>query len=87
MNFTADLRSTQANNIGFYFASRICSVIADFSVSTSPFQRPSQISKKHLHFLIQIKSLIILAQIKMDAFFVPLPPISVRIETYLVSNF
>lgn len=30
MNFTADLRSTQANNISFYFASRICSVNADF---------------------------------------------------------
>lgn len=50
MNFTADLRSTQANNIGFYFASRICSLSADFSVSTFPFQRPSQISKQHLHF-------------------------------------
>lgn len=63
MNFTADLRSTQAN-ISFNFASRICSVNADFSVSTSPFQKPSQISKKHLHFLIQIKSLIVLAQIQ-----------------------
>lgn len=52
MNFTADLRSTQANNIGFYFASRICSVNADFSVSSFPFQRPSQISKKHLHFFL-----------------------------------
>lgn len=39
MNFTADLRPTQANNIGFYFASRICSVNADFSVvSTFPFK-------------------------------------------------
>lgn len=37
MNFTADLRSTQANNIGFYFASRICSVNEDFSV-TFPFK-------------------------------------------------
>lgn len=64
MNFTVDLRATQANNTGFYFASRICSVNADYSVSTFPFQSPSQNSKKHLHFLIQIESLIILAQIQ-----------------------
>lgn len=34
MNFTADQRSVQANNIIFYFASRIASVEAEFSVST-----------------------------------------------------
>lgn len=64
MNFTVDLRSTQANNIGFYFARKIYSVNVDFSVSTFLSQRPSQISKKHLHFLIQIKSLIISAQVQ-----------------------
>lgn len=64
MNFTVDLRSTQANNIGFDLARKIYSVNVDFSVSTFLFQRPSQISKKHLHFLIQIKSPIILAQVQ-----------------------
>lgn len=58
------MRSTQANNAGFYSASRTCSVSADFSVKYFPSQKPSQISKKHLHSLIQINSLIILAQIK-----------------------
>lgn len=70
MNFTADLRSTQANSIGFYFASRICSVNEDFSVT---FPCKGQLRfKETFTFFNTNQSLLILAQIHNRHTFVPL---------------
>lgn len=88
MNFTADLRPTQVNNTGFYFASRICSVNADFSVSTFPFQRLNQISKKYLHFFNTNQvTHYISSNSKLMHYLCPSSYFSVKMQTDLVSNF